>query len=319
MAGGNEFTEPYRTRHVPEMTTRKKIILLATIIAAIAAIVATSVFKRSIYRIVSDFQHPFSAPLTKAGDSTGRESLMMRDKAELADKLISLRMENERQAAEIAVLREVERSKKQLELLMELPPSQGFAPIFAEIVVRDPISWRTRFSINKGFGDGVSVGDVAMARSEEKGLETTFAVVGRVMEVSRHRALIETIASRDCRLGVVVEDNLAAGILEGAVRKNGRVRIRLSKLPVSKKYIPGAAVLTSGLAIRSDTRGSNVPSGLLVGRLARRLSGGATETVNNLTAEAEVIPAVDFDSLRTLAVMSPKGNPEKINKKQSNP
>jgi len=286
---------------------KTSLLLAAAFFAAIAMALAVTVFKRHIYRMASDFQHPFSSSVVKIGTATEREALMMQSKSELADMVLALREANEARAAEIAVYRDMEKSKMELEALMEIPPTKSLKPIFANIVIRDPISWRLRFSINKGSADGIAIGDVALAKAScsETASKSVFALVGRVAEVSRHRALIETIASRDCGLSVIVESNLAAGTIEGANVKNGRLMIRLSRLPVAKKYIPGAEVLTSGLARRPDGTGAAVPPGLLVGRLTKKATGKVVEIVDKMTAEAEVEPAVDLDSVRRIAVMVP--------------
>ena len=294
------------------MKTKGKLRLLVAFFVILATLVAIGIFKRPLYRMTSDFQHPFTVPLSDMANTTAKKSLMMKNKSDLAKEILALRKINERQAAEIAVSRDMEKELRELESLMELPPSQGFKPVFAKIVVRDPISWDARFSINKGKLDGISVGDVALAQAVNNANAEipTFALVGRVLEVSGHRALIETIASMDCRISVVVENNLAAGITEGASIKNGEPLVRLSKLPASKKYLPGYPVVTSGLGIKDDGTSSNIPPGLLVGVLAATSSGKTVEVVDKLTAEAKIIPAVNLDSLREVAIMVRAGAPQ---------
>lgn len=291
------------------MTFNKKLTFISVLFAATAITVAIGAFKQSLYRLTSDFQHPFTLPISSAETMASRESLALKSKSDLIDEVLKLRKTNERLSANLALVKDLTREKEALEKLVQLPPRPDFTPVFARIVVRDPVFWNIRFSIDKGSASGITVGDVALARSvkpfHENGVEVEFAVVGRIISVSSHRACVETIASRACRISVVVADNRAPGVTEGTSLKNGEPMIRLAYLPAFKKYKAGTPVLTSGFVTLGTENLPAIPSGLLIGTLAPKPGGGSVATVvDNLTAEAKVLPAIDLDSLTQIAVMT---------------
>ncbi len=291
------------------MTFYRKLTFISILFIATGVVVAVGVFKRSLYKLVSDFQHPFTVPESSAKTLMGNKSLTLKDKSELIEEILRLRRSNERLSANLALAKELTREKEALEKLMKLPPQPGFTPIFARIVIRDPIFWNVRFSIDKGTSSGIAIGDVALAcvagLPRKSGVDMNFAVVGRVISVSTHRACIETIASRACRISAIIVDTRAAGITEGATIKESKPMIRLAYLPAFRKYKAGTPVLTSGLATPGSEGVPAIPAGLLIGTLAPRPgSVNAATVVDNLTAEAKIIPAIDLDSLTLIAVMT---------------
>ena len=189
--------------------------------------------------------------------------------------------------------------KIRLEELLDIKPKPGFKCVFAEIYLRDPALWYESLSINKGEEDGIKLGSIVICRVD--GVDNPgfpFGVVGRIIAVSDHAAQVETILSGSCKLSVLLRKTKAPGILSGRATRSGAPSAIVTALPAFKDYSPGEIVVTSGLT-RNIT-----PPDLLVGKIAGS-GAGAVKIIDNLTAEAFVTPAVDFNSIRYLVVLVP--------------
>lgn len=283
------------------MRTNKKINIIFIILALSAIALLIQVFNRPLHRITSDFYHPFFSPVSKVENLTAKQTLLLQSKQSLVKELLELQKINEQFSAEINVLKEIKKENADLKELLAFKPTHGFRCVFAEIYLRDPALWNESFSINKGSADGIIPGCVVLCRlPKEKATEYVFAVVGRIAYVAENEAQVETIISRKCRISVILKDVRAAGILEGGTYGNGEPSVKVTKLPAFKTYKAGETVLTSGLS--RDT----TPPLLYVGNIASINNTPDVRVVDNLYADADITPAVNFDNLRYLIVLVPK-------------
>ena len=279
---------------------RKRIVAITVVVLIVALACAFQIFRRTLQRLTSEFYYPFLYPVAHVENVTLRESLLLKSKTKLVDELLNLKTVNEELTAELKPLRLAMNDKNRLEELLKIKPKPGFKCVFAEIYLRDPALWFESFSINKGEKEGITVGSIVMCRvNGTESPDFPFAVVGRIISVSEHAAQVETILSGNCKLSVILNKSKAPGILRGSTSGNGVPSALVTALPVFKKYSPGEMVVTSGLT-RQTT-----PSDLLVGRIAGE-NAPAIKIIDNLTAEAIVTPAVDFNSIRYLVVLVPQ-------------
>lgn len=280
--------------------TRKKIAAVIVVVLIVALACAFQIFRRTLQRLTSEFYYPFLYPVAHLENATLRESLLLKSKTKLVDELLNLKTVNEELTAELKPLRLAMNDKRRLEELLKIKPKPGFNCVFAEIYLRDPTLWFESFSINKGDKDGIAVGAIVMCRVN--GIDNPdfpFAVVGRIIAVSEHDAQVETILSGNCKLSVILKKSKAPGILRGSSSKNGAPLALVTALPVFNNYSAGEMVVTSGLTKKIT------PPDLLIGRIAGKNSS-AVKIIDNLTAEATVDPAVDFNSIRYLVVLVPQ-------------
>ncbi len=87
----------------------------------------------------------------------------------------SLRAENERLAAENARLEEIRRENDSLTALLQLRAGLDYDTVATSVIARESSEFRRLVVLDKGSGDGIEVGDVAVAAGG--------ALVGRVTEV----------------------------------------------------------------------------------------------------------------------------------------
>ena len=283
------------------MKRGRKISIVFTFLSLSAIALLIQVFNRPLHRITSDFYHPFFFPVSKVENLTMKQALLLQSKPSLVKEMLQLQKVNEKFSAEINVLQDIKKENADLKELLSFRAQPGFKCVFAEIYLRDPALWNESFSINKGSEDGIKPGCVVLCRiPKEKAGEYVFAVAGRIAAVTKNESQIETIISRNCRISVILKDSRGAGILEGGTYGNGKPSVKVTKLPAFKTYKAEETVVTSGLS--KDT----TPPLLYVGNISSRNNSPSIKIVDNLYAEANITPAVNFDNLRYLIVLVPK-------------
>jgi len=283
------------------MKTRRKITVIFIVLALLAMVMLIQVFNRPLHRITSDFYHPFFSPVSKVENLTMKQTLLLQSKSSLVKELLQLQKVNEKISAEINILQDIKKENIDLKELLAFKSKPGFKCVFAEIYLRDPTLWNESFSINKGSADGIKPGCVVLCRiPKEKAEEYVFAVAGRVAAVSKNESQIATLISRNCRISVILKNSRGAGILEGGTYGNGKPSVKVTKLPILKTYKSGETVLTSGLS--RDT----TPPLLYVGNVSSKKNIPNIRIIDNLYANADITPAINFDNLRYLIVLVPR-------------
>jgi rod shape-determining protein MreC len=135
--------------------------------------------------------------------------------------------------------------------LKSSPPSQGTAPaaalklIPAPVIARDLGTLKRFLTVSRGATCGVRIGSVALAPQ---------GVVGKVIAVSAHQALVQTIFEPDFRVAV-----LNSRTRELAMARPGQENLlNLDYVSPDADYQPGDTIITSGL-------GGIFPKGLNIG------------------------------------------------------
>lgn len=279
------------------------LLLAGTGIFLVAALAAAVFF--SCREIPERFSMDFYFPVFKLVHETENLGAGMRlltaNRKDLADAVWKLRRENTRLAAENASLRRFRAENKQLRALagFKLKAPRRFKIVFAEVLLRDPARWRESFVIDKGADSGIREGDLAVAVAVSPGPDGLFKLgaAGRIQLVSKHTASVATILSRECPLGVRLDESNAYGILAGPPRNGADPQV--SFLPADTSCIAGEAVLTSGFS-------ENIPPDIPVGTVAAAPGGEAlvTETSGGLSRNAGVKPLVNPGQLRFVAVLA---------------
>lgn len=288
----------------PRQTLNSKPLLLGVVGALLCLLLLAAAYqslRRAASRLSSDFYFPYLKIASKTGSALAEESLMLRDRKTLASAVERLQKENFDLAAKTAALSELQRENASLRELSAIGRKGEFKPLFAELLSRDPASWNERFVIDKGEDDGVSEGDlVASPAPSPEGDRIVPAAVGRVKSVSKRTAVVCTIASDECKLGVSIPQAGASGLLEGSGMSSGTPAPTLKFLPLKDAYSEGSPVFTSGFSGRS-------PTSIYIGRLIASPNGSVAYPKDNIFAEARMAPAANIDSLRFVAVFTKAG------------
>lgn len=259
--------------------------------AALFAILIWFALERFFSRMAMDYFYPWNKLVLNTESVAAREALAIsKSKRELAAMVDSLQQENAKLAAQTAADDAVKLENKQLRALLNLVPPANRQSVYAQIMLRDPVTWNEQFVVDKGESHGIQPGDPVVVPAENG---TTAALAGRVISVSRHTATVATLRHKKCTFSVLLTESGQYGFLNGTGGMSAPV---ISALPVEGKYGAGEIVMTGGLS-------QQVPSGLFVGILSAGEDGKAVEIRNGLYAEARLKPAADTGNLRFVTIL----------------
>ncbi|MSQ30796.1 MAG: rod shape-determining protein MreC [Dehalococcoidia bacterium] len=201
---------------------------------------------------------------------------------ELAAENAELRRRAERDAADLAALREAGVAQAQTTaLLSAVGAAVGGDPrraVPASILARDPAPGREVLLVDRGALEGVRVGQPVLGAGA--------TLVGVVAQVEDHSARVRLLSDRASAIAAVVQASRTPGSLVGTGRG-----LRLDLVPHGAPIAVGDVVLSSAL-------GGLLPPGLLAGEVTRVASApqDALETV-------EVEPLSDFARLEQVLVL----------------
>ena len=245
----------------------------------------TDIFNKPLNSAVGYVVVPFQQGIGKLGGWISNRS----------EELVQIRTlldENARLKEEIAALTEenilLQQDKYELNKLRELfeldEQYADYTKVGARIIGRDTSNWYSSFLIDKGYKDGLAVDMNVIAGG---------GLVGRITEVGPNWARVTSIISDNSNVSgmtLSTEDNL---IVSGDLKLMAQGCIAFSQLIDSKNLVvEGDKVVTSNI---SDKYLPNILIGYI--SLIDRDS-------NNLTKSGQVVPAVDFEHLSEVLIIT---------------
>lgn len=247
----------------------------------------TDVFNKPLNTAVAYVIIPFQQGISKAGE-------WLSNRSEELVQIRSLLDENARLREEIAKLTEentlLQQDKYELNRLRELVSLDeqyaGYNKIGARIIARDAGNWYSSFVIDKGEEDGLSVDMNVIAGG---------GLVGRITSVGPNWARVTSIISDNSNVSAMTlssEDNLTVcGDLKQMA--NGYITF--------KQLMDGQDLVREGdKVVTSDISDKYLPN-ILIGYIS-----AINKDANNLTKSGEIVPAVDFEHLSEILVITDK-------------
>ncbi len=149
------------------------------------------------------------------------------------------------------------------------------------LIARDTDDAFGSFTVNKGSLHGVSLYDPVISQS---------GLIGYVSQVGASYSKITTILSNDISVAAFDRRTGDAGIVKGSLETAKDKRTRLSNLSRSCTVAIGDYIVTSG--------GGVFPEGMLIGTVSE------IGTDYNSAIYADIEPAVDFDDLRDMMIIT---------------
>lgn len=265
----------------------KYLLLILTILCTFLMLITfgTDMFNRPLNTAVGRLIVPFQQGIGKLGEWLSNRS----------DELVQIRdllAENERLRQELAALTEentlLQQDKYELNQLRELVHLDeqygSYNKVGARIISRDSGNWYTSFIIDKGMDDGLAVDMNVIAGG---------GLVGRIASVGPNWARVTAIISDNSNVSAMTlatEDNM---IVSGDLQLMADNCITFSQLVDSRNAVAvGDKVVTSNI---SDKFLPNI----LIGYI------NSIETdANNLTKSGLITPAVDFEHLGEVLVIT---------------
>jgi rod shape-determining protein MreC len=170
----------------------------------------------------------------------------------------------------------------------------GYDPVAANVILRDPSLWYQTIELDKGTGDGVSINDPVLADG---------GLVGKVTQVTGSSAFVTllTNASSNEQFGVtakVTNEVGNTGVLEPAVGNPNQMV--LQDLPNRAVIRPGTQVVTAGYKDPANAQlDSLYPPGILIGTVA---AFNPNELLNS--GQVPVTPTADVRNFTSAQVLT---------------
>lgn len=265
----------------------KYLLLILTILCTVLMLITfgTDVFNRPLNTAVGRVIVPFQQGIGKLGE-------WLSNRSEELVQIRDLLTENERLRQEIAALTEentlLQQDKyelNQLRALVELDEQYGaYNKVGARIISRDSGNWYSSFIIDKGLEDGLAADMNVIAGG---------GLVGRITAVGPNWARVTSIISDNSNVSAMTlatEDNM---IVSGNLQLMAENCISFSQLVDSRNVVTvGDKVVTS-----------NISDKFLPNILIGYINSIGTDA-NNLTKSGLITPAVDFEHLGEVLVIT---------------
>ncbi len=197
-------------------------------------------FSIVVYPIQAGVSLPFEA-WRWASESLATRSTLLSENEQLKNEQLHFNVRLQRMAA-------LEAENARLRAMLESSARVSDRVLVAEILAVDLDPYRQRFTINRGLGDGVYIGQALLDAN---------GVVGQVVRVEAFASEVVLISDADHALPVTVNRN---GLRTIAIGTGDSARLRLPYLTNSADVKPGDLLVSSGL-------GGVFPSGYPVGRV----------------------------------------------------
>lgn len=156
----------------------------------------------------------------------------------------------------------------------------NYETVPAYIISKDVSNYSSIFVINAGTNDGI---DVNMPVIADQGL------VGYVISVTDNTAKVQTIIDSSSAVSATVSEAEDSIICKGSL-EDGLLKAT---------YIPTNATFTEGDKVETSGMGGIYPKGITIGQIKETV-----ETSDVLDRYAWIEPAVDFDKLKTVLVIT---------------
>lgn len=245
----------------------------------------TDVFNRPFNTVVGYVVVPFQQGIGKLGGwlSNRSEELvqirtLLDENARLKEEIASLTEEN-------TMLQQDKYELNTLRQLMDLSEQyEEYNKVGARIISRDSGNWYSSFTIDKGTDDGLCIDMNVIAGG---------GLVGRITSVGPNWSKVTSIISDNSNVSgmtLSTQDNL---IVSGDLKLMAAGCITFSQLVDSQNMVvEGDKVVTSNI---SDKFLPNI----LIGYISR-----IDKDANNLTKSGLIVPAVDFEHLGEVLVIT---------------
>ena len=265
----------------------KYLLLILTILCTLLMLITfgTDVFNRPLNSAVGYVVVPFQQGIGKVGEWLSKRSDELIQIRKLLDENAALREQVAALTEENTLLQQDKYELNNLRDLMDLNEQYGeYNKVGARIISRDSGNWYSSFLIDKGSNDGFAVNMNVIAGG---------GLVGRITSVGPNWARVTSIISDNSNVSgmtLSTEDNL---IVSGDLKLMADNCISFSQLVDSKNLVAeGDKVVTSNI---SDIYLPNI----LIGYIS-----SLDKDANNLTKSGLITPAVDFEHLGEVLVIT---------------
>ena len=264
----------------------KYVLFILTILCCIMMLLTfgTDVFNRPLNTVVGYVVVPFQQSISRAGEWLSNRSEELVQIRQLLEENASLKEQVADLTTENTILQQEKYELNNLRQLLELDDQYSdYEKTGARIISRDTGNWYSKFTIDKGYEDGLEVGMNVIAGG---------GLVGIITSVGPNWSKVTSIISDNSNVSGAV---LATGdklMVSGDLKLMAEGVISFSQLLDSEgKVEEGDKIVTSNI---SDKYLPNI----LIGYIHTM-----NQDANNLTKSGYITPAVDFEHLDEVLVI----------------
>lgn len=265
----------------------KYLLLILTILCTLMMLITfgTDVFNRPLNTAVGYVVVPFQQGIGKLGSWLSNRSGELVQIRTLLDENARLKEEIATLTEENTLLQQDKYELNTLRELVELGEQYGeYNKVGARIISRDSGNWYSSFIIDKGSDDGLDVDMNVIAGG---------GLVGRITSVGPNWSRVTAIISDSSNVSgmtLSTQDNL---IVSGDLKLMADGCITFSQLVDSRNL-----VVEGDKVVTSDISDKFLPN-LLIGYIS-----SIDRDANNLTKSGLIVPAVDFEHLGEVLVIT---------------
>lgn len=248
--------------------------ILAIFLAEVRADYAIRDIMDRITTPLVDFFHNISDSVLGIGDFIGSIGSLGEENKLLREQVQALQVS-------LTDLTEVELENQTLRDQLALKEDQNIETVSAEVIANEPVGGFKMVSINRGYDDGIRE---AMPVVVSEGL-----LVGKVTEVYSRSARVVLLLEPTLEVPARLQKSRADGIVKGQQLGQGLI---MKLIPQEAEIARGNRVITSGI-------GQTYPKGLLIGFVQ-----AINAEPNDIFQEADILPAVDFERVEEVLVIT---------------
>lgn len=260
-------------------------------IACSALCVATMIFTFANDKNLSSVRTAFGDVVTPMQSGVNQVGNWISDKTEIFTSMKKLIAENEELQSKVDTLSSqnkiLQLEQYELDSLRELytldQKYTEYPKVAARVITKDGENWYNIFKIDKGSNDGIKVGMNVMAGD---------GLVGIITEVGHNWSSVRSIIDDSSSVsGMVLKTNDSC-FINGNLELLDSGYIEIADIGKDAKIKKGYEVVTSRIS-------PNFLPGILIGTVA-----SVSTDYSKLSQKGKLVPAVDFDKLDTVLVIT---------------
>ena len=268
--------------------TAKRILIILSCICIL--FMGISLFSDALTKPLRQAVSYVVIPLQKGMNNLG---LWISDKVETMQEISAVLEENEKLQSEVDELTEENNQLKQdsyelarLRELYELDEKYtGYEKVGARVIGTTTDNWASSFYIDKGSKDGIETDMNVIASG---------GLVGIISFVSEEYSLVKTITEDSSNVSGMIIGTNDTCIVSGDIDLIDTGFIHVSQFKSDASVRDGDKIVTSNIS-------DKYLSGIVIGYVK-----DVTLDANNLTQSGYLVPAVDFDNLQEVLVITQK-------------
>ena len=273
-------------KKISSFMTSKNILIALTVLCCF--FIGTSFFTDTLTKPLKKCVSMVVVPVQKGMNNIG---FWVYDKYQTLQEISVVLDENKNLQSQIDELTEENNQLKQdsyelnrLRELYELDQQYaGYSKVGARVIEVTTDNWHSSFKIDKGTDDGLKVDMNVIASG---------GLVGIISETGSNYSIVKTITENNSNVSGMLIDTNETCIVEGDIEQSDSGLVKLTHFKSDMTVRDGDKIVTSNIS-------DKYLQGILIG-----YAKDVTPDSNNLTQSGYLVPAVDFNNLQEVLIIT---------------